>query len=106
MAKYQPEPDAPNIWFTSMIAVAQVLSNDNIALLRMMDKQKPENMTEMAELSARKLSNLSVTLKTLSSHSFVRLEKSGRTIKPVALFTDFYIQVSQTFVELFATKTA
>lgn len=36
---YKPEPGEPKVWFTSMIALAQVLSNENIALLRLMDEQ-------------------------------------------------------------------
>ncbi|MDR0807235.1 MAG: transcriptional regulator [Enterobacteriaceae bacterium] len=104
--EYIPESGEPKVWFTSMISLAQVLSNDNIALLRMMDAQKPETLTELAELSGRKTSNLSVTLKTLSLRGFVRLEKNGRSIKPVALFTDFDIQVDQKFIELWSKKAA
>lgn len=36
--EYTPEPGEPKVWFTSMIALAQVLSNENIALLRMIDE--------------------------------------------------------------------
>ncbi|WP_337263572.1 MULTISPECIES: HVO_A0114 family putative DNA-binding protein [unclassified Serratia (in: enterobacteria)] len=104
--EYKPEPNEPKVWFTSMIALAQVLSNENISLLRMMDEQKPETLTELAELSGRKVSNLSVTLKTLSSHGFVRLEKTGRSVKPVALFTDFDIQIDQKYATMQAQKVA
>lgn len=104
--EYKPELDEPKVWFTSMIALAQVLSNENISLLRMMDEQKPATLTELAELSGRKVSNLSVTLKTLSSHGFVRLEKNGRSVKPVALFTDFDIQVDQKYATIQAQKVA
>ncbi|WP_170138682.1 transcriptional regulator [Edaphovirga cremea] len=104
--EYIPEPGEPKVWFTSMIALAQVLSNENISLLRMMDEQKPETLTELAELSGRKVSNLSVTLKTLSLHGFVRLEKNGRSVKPVALFTDFDIQVDQKYSAMLNQKVA
>lgn len=93
--EHTPEPGEPKVWFSPMIALAHVLSNDNIALLRMMDEQKPETLSELAAMSGRKPSNLSVTLKTLDAHGFVRLEKSGRKLKPVALFTDVDIQVYQ-----------
>ncbi|ERK06470.1 hypothetical protein L580_2512 [Serratia fonticola AU-P3(3)] len=89
-----------------MIALAQVLSNENIALLRLMDEQKPKTLTELADLSGRKISNLSVTLKTLNSHGFVRLEKDGRSVKPVALFTDFDIQVNQKYATMQAQEVA
>jgi predicted transcriptional regulator len=96
----------PKIWFTSINAVGQILSNDNIALLRVIDEQKPETITELAEIAGRKKSNLSVTLKTLHSYGFVRLEKQGRSVKPVALFTDFDIQIKQGFICKFAEKVA
>ncbi|EPH9898069.1 MULTISPECIES: HVO_A0114 family putative DNA-binding protein [Providencia] len=93
--KYTPHDGEPKVWFTSMIALAQILSHENVELLRMMDEQKPESITELAEISGRKVSNLSSTLKTMSGHGFVRLEKVGRSVKPVALFTDFEIKLEQ-----------
>ncbi|WCG84274.1 HVO_A0114 family putative DNA-binding protein [Pectobacterium sp. A5351] len=104
--QYKPEEGEPKVWFTSMNALAQVLNNENIALLRLMDEQKPETLTELAEMSGRQKSNLSVTLKTLNSHGFVRLEKVGRSVKPIAMFTDFDIQVKQEFIEKFSPKAA
>lgn len=104
--EYQPEPDEPRVWFTSINALAQVLSNENIALLRLIDEHKPESITELAEMSGRKKSNLSVTLKTLSSRGFVRLEKQGSGVKPIALFTDFDIQVNQQLTIKFSPKAA
>lgn len=104
--EYNPEPDEPRVWFTSMNALAQVLSNENIALLRLIEEHKPESITELAEMSGRKKSNLSVTLKTLSSRGFVRLEKQGLGVKPIALFTDFDIQVNQQLTLKFSPKAA
>lgn len=89
----KPHPDEPRVWFSSINAAGQALSNENISLLRLMDEEKPQTMTELAELSGRKLSNLSVTLKMLSSYGFVSLEKKGNTVHPKALFTDFEIIV-------------
>ena len=91
--KRKPQPDEPKVWFSSINAAGQALSNENISLLRLMDEEKPQTMTELAELSGRKLSNLSVTLKMLSSYGFVSLEKKGNTVHPKALFTDFEIIV-------------
>ncbi|ECJ2932025.1 MarR family transcriptional regulator [Salmonella enterica subsp. enterica] len=96
--EHTPAAGEPKIWFTSVNAVTQVLSNENIALLRQMDEQRPETLTELAEFSGRQKSNLSVTLKTLAKYGFIRLEKTGRTVKPVAIFTDFNIRVSREFI--------
>ncbi|MBZ8727354.1 transcriptional regulator [Escherichia coli] len=89
--KLKPEPDEPRVWFSSLNALGQALSNENIALLRIMDAEKPQTMTELASLSGRQLSNLSATLKMLSRYSFVSLEKQGNCVHPKALFTDFEI---------------
>ncbi|WP_241596535.1 HVO_A0114 family putative DNA-binding protein [Rosenbergiella epipactidis] len=107
IARGQHKPDGePKVWFTSINALGQVLSNDNIALIRLIDEMKPETITELADLSGRQKSNLSVTLRMLSSHGFVRLEKQGKGVKPIAVFTDFDIQVKQEFICKFASKAA
>ncbi|CNC68651.1 transcriptional regulator [Yersinia pseudotuberculosis] len=93
--KYKPQPGEPKVWFASLNALGQVLSNENIALLRLINAEKPETLSELATLSGRQLSNLSTTLKTLSRHGFVTLEKRGRSIKPTAIFTDFEILVDK-----------
>ncbi len=49
-------------------------------------------MTQLSELTGRAKSNLSNTLKALNEKGFVRLEQGvGKSVKPVALFTDFEI---------------
>lgn len=89
--KFETEPDAPKFWFTSLAAVAQLLCKENVDLLMMIEEYNPKNLTELAEISGRKLSNLSVTIKSLASKGFVRLENHGRAVRPIALYTDFEI---------------
>lgn len=94
--KYTPSEDEPKVWYTSLNAISQILNPGNIDLLRLIDAERPESITELAELSGRKKSNLSNTLKTLSEKGFLRLEKSeGRNLKPVALYTDFEIVINK-----------
>jgi predicted transcriptional regulator len=40
--KYRPSPSEPKIWFTSMKSVAEILSDKNIALLRLIAEQHPQ----------------------------------------------------------------
>lgn len=89
--KYKREPDEPKIWFTSLNALGQILSPDNLTLLRLIIEHEPETISELAALSNRQLSNLSVTLQTLSARRFVELVRTGRKVKPIALYTDFEI---------------
>lgn len=94
MAKglYKQEENEPRVWYSSMTALSRVLCPENIDLLRMIDREKPATMSELADLSGRSPSNLSATLKKLKERGFVSYENSdGNTKKPVALFTDFEI---------------
>ena len=90
--QYKPQQNEPKIWYTSMNAISQILCPENIELLRLMDAERPGNLTQLSELTGRAKSNLSNTVKTLSEKGLVRLEQgSGKSVKPVALFTDFEI---------------
>jgi len=104
---YTPEADEPSVWYTSLNAVSQILRPENIKLLRLIDSEKPQTMTELARLTGRAKGNLSHTLKSLSDKGFIRLEKqSGNALKPVALFTDFEIISSVDIEQRIAQATA
>lgn len=89
--KYKPKPDEPKIWFTSIRSLAEVLSDENQALLQVITDKKPGSISELAEITGRQLSNLSRTLKTLSAYGFVKLEKHNKTVCPIAQATKFNV---------------
>jgi len=89
--KYKPKPDEPKIWFTSIRSLAEVLSDSNQALLQVITEKKPASIRELAEMTGRQSSNLSRTLKTLSSYGFVKLEKANKTVCPIANTTRFNV---------------
>src|SRR3989338_9635220 len=89
--KYKPKPDEPKIWFTSIRSLAEVLSDDNQALLQVITDKKPDSIRELAEITGRQPSNLSRTLKTLSAYGFVKLEKLNKTVCPIAQATKFNV---------------
>lgn len=82
------------VWFPSMASMAAVLSEDNQALLDLIDKAKPKTLTELAALSGRKVPNLSRTLRTMESYGLVALKKNIREVEPVALATRFTVQIN------------
>ena len=92
--EYQPQEREPKVWFTSMIALARAQQREYRPAASYRHRP-PETISQLAELSGRQVSNLSTTLKTLSGHGTVALEKQGRSVKPRALFTDFEIIVDQ-----------
>jgi len=92
--EYLPEENESKIWFSSLNAVAQILSPENLALLDMMDREKPESISQLARLAGRAVSNLSATLSTLEKHGFVKKVKGKNCMKPVALYTEFVIHTA------------
>lgn len=89
--EYKPKPDEPKIWFTSIRSLAEVLSDENQILLQIITDKKPTSIKELATITGRQSSNLSRTLKTLSAYGFVKLEKTNKTICPIALATTFNV---------------
>lgn len=94
---YKPKPGEPKIWFPSIKSLSQVLSDENQELLKIILEAKPESMSELTELTGRKLSNLSRTLKTLENYGIVRLVKNGKVIKPVAKGVQFNVIFGPSF---------
>lgn len=83
--------DAPTVWFASMASLAAVLSEDNRALLRVIREAKPRSLTELAELTGRKLPNLSRTIKTMASYGLVDLIRDKGEVRPMARATEFTV---------------
>ncbi|MDT8273368.1 MAG: transcriptional regulator, partial [Desulfomonilia bacterium] len=80
---YIPRRDEPKIWFESLQSMAQVLSNENQELLRVIVKKKPASLKELEIATGRKSSNLSRTLKMMARYGIVELEKEQKSIRPI-----------------------
>lgn len=89
--EYIPRSDEPKIWFTSIRSLAEVLSDDNRALLQIILDKKPGSIRELSEMSGRQSSNLSRTLKMLSSYGFIKLEKINKAVCPIAKAVHFNV---------------
>ena len=88
---YKPKSSDPKIWFTSMRSLAEVLSDDNRALLKVIQDSKPQSISSLADITGRKPGNLSRTLKTMSNYGFVEMKRENRHVRPIAKGTDFRI---------------
>lgn len=88
---YKSKANEPKVWFTSMKSLAEVLSDDNRALLREITKTKPESISALAETTGRTPGNLSRTLKTMSHYGFVDLKKVKNRVRPIVKATEFNI---------------
>ena len=89
--EYKPKSTDPKIWFTSMRSLAEVLSDENRALLKVIQDAKPPSISTLAELTGRKPGNLSRTLKTMSNYGFVEMRREKRYVRPIAKGTEFRI---------------
>ena len=89
--EYKPGPGEPKIWFTSMRSVAEVLSDSNRALLKVIRETAPDSMAQLALSTGRKASNLSRTLKTMERYGLVDLRRENRQVRPVVKATEFRI---------------
>jgi predicted transcriptional regulator len=88
--------DTPKRWFdsdataaralgttASAEAMVKLLSEENLALLALIGQERPESIRALAELSHRKESNLSRTLKKLHEAGIIAFEEGeGRTRAP------------------------
>ena len=88
--KYKRKLTEPKIWFTSIKSFAAVLSDENRELLRIIHDNKPESIADLEQMTGRKASNLSRTLRTMANYGVVRLEvgsqgRGRRAVKPVAV---------------------
>ena len=89
--EYKPKPTEPKIWFTSMRSLAEVLSDENRALLKMIKDTKPTSISSLAKTTGRKPGNLSRTLKTMSNYGIVEMKRERNQVRPVAKATAFRI---------------
>nr|WP_276058863.1 DNA (cytosine-5-)-methyltransferase [Acinetobacter baumannii] len=80
-----------DVWFDSLQSIAAVLSEKNRELINIIHKLQPNSVQELSQITNREQSNLSRTLKTLSEHNIIALEKNGKNLKPIVLATDFVI---------------
>lgn len=86
--------EEPKIWFNSIESLAKVLSERNRELLALIVREEPDSLTRLAELTGRKKSNLSRTLKTMSGYGLIKLVKGDRgTIVPQVPYDQLNIVV-------------
>ena len=74
----KPKHGDPKVWFPSTESLVKVLSEKNRILLGTIRRANPRSLSDLAQLTGRKKSNLSRTLKTMQRYGIVELEREGR----------------------------
>lgn len=95
--EYKPRKGEPKVWFESIKSMSQILSVENQELMRAIINNKPRSITELEEITNRKKSNLSRTLKTLEKYGIVELRKIKGKIMPKVKATDFRVEFGLNF---------
>lgn len=90
--EHKPGPREPKVWFESLRSMAEALSPDNQELLRLIAEQNPQSLAELEQLSGRKKSNLSRTLKMLEGYGIVSLNRKQHRLIPRVNATDFKVE--------------
>lgn len=75
----KPAPGDPKVWFPSAESLVRVLSDKNRALLGTIREAQPQSLADLAELTGRRKSNLSRTLKTMERYGLVKLDRKNRS---------------------------
>jgi predicted transcriptional regulator len=92
--EYKPKKDEPRMWFESLQSFAQVLSDDNRELLRIIEHNKPKSIKELETLTGRNKGNLSRTLHTMCNYGIIDLVKERtREVIPKVKANHFKLEV-------------
>jgi predicted transcriptional regulator len=83
--KYKPKKNEPKIWFNSIKSLANILSEENQELLKLIVEIHPQSIKELENVTGRKANNLLRTLRTMERYGFVKLieGKSNRGRAPL-----------------------
>ena len=84
--------DEPNVWFPSVAAMARILSDENMSLLKAVREQRPDSMDALAQVVGKHAPNVSRSLHTMAAYGLVEFVKNGRTVTPQATFEHLSVE--------------
>lgn len=84
--------DEPNVWFPSVSAMARVLSDENMALLKAVREQRPDSMDALAQVVGKHAPNVSRSLHAMAAYGLVEFVRNGRIVTPQATFEHLSVE--------------
>lgn len=91
----KPSEHDPKVWITSTQALAQLLSPENLGLLKIIHETHPASVSELARITGRQQSNLSRTLTNMSQYGLVSMSKEANNqVRPVANATRIEVDIA------------
>jgi predicted transcriptional regulator len=81
----KPAKGDPKVWFPSIRSFANILSEENTALLSVIRKTRPASLKDLERSTGRAQSNLSRTLRGMEKYGLVKLSEGigARGRKPL-----------------------
>lgn len=93
--EYVPAKGDPKVWFESLGTLAQVLSDQNRALLKLILETRPQSLQQLAVKSGRATSNLSRTLRTMERYGLLQLTHGpNRQLVPHVKYSGVELEMS------------
>ncbi|MBI5061270.1 MAG: hypothetical protein HZB67_03070 [Candidatus Aenigmarchaeota archaeon] len=65
--------------------ISTIFSKEKLRLIDIITKRKPKTISNLAKLVDREISAVDRDLKLLEKYDIVRLERKGRTVKPIII---------------------
>jgi hypothetical protein len=78
--RYIPKTNEPKIWFNSLKSLANVLSEKNQLLLKIIKEQQPESLAALSKITGRAPNNVARTLHTMKHYGLIRFKENN--LKP------------------------
>jgi len=92
--RLKPSPSDPSVWFPSTETLGKVLSGSNRKLLAEIHSSRPVSLKELSEMTGRKVSNLSRTLRTMQRYGLVKLDKGPHgSVRPEVPYAEVDVKV-------------
>lgn len=77
-------PGEPKVWFPSISAAMRVVSDENMAMLRVLREQQPESVDALANVLGKPAPEVAQSLQTMANFSLVKLNRKDGIVTPVA----------------------
>ncbi len=74
--------------------MANVLSKENLQLLKVITEQRPQSVAELAALTGRAVSNVSRTLQTLGKYNLAEIQSTKTMLRPTVIYQEFLVVVN------------
>lgn len=75
-------------------SLGEVLSENNLRLLRIIDEEKPSSIKELAEITHRQPGNLSRTLRTMERYGIIEFKKVVKIQDPLPKHLDLILNIT------------